>query len=104
MTKLTYINDQQIINDAAQMLIESHLRWSGSTEGKPSKDLDSVYGSVYSALMESEAYAMWDEFSEDEKETTRCSNRIRAKVLFAEAAQIADSKWQAAMMLLGIEQ
>lgn len=102
MTKLTYTNDQQIINDAAQMLITAHLRWSGSTENMPSKDLDSVHGSIYSALMESEA--MWDEFSEDEKETTRCSNIIRTKVLFAEAAQIADRKWQAAMTLLGIEQ
>lgn len=102
MTKLTYTNDQQIINDAAQMLIESHLRWSGSTEGKPSRDCDSVYGMIYSALMDSTD--SWESLSEDEKETTRCSNRIRAKVLFAEAAQIADSKWQAAMTLLGIEQ
>lgn len=101
MTELTYTNDQQIINDAAQMLITAHFVRISGAEHTMSRYLESIHDSIYSALMESEA--MWDDFSDDEKETTRCSNRIRAKVLFAEAARIADRKWQAAMTLLGIE-
>lgn len=105
MAKLAYANDQQIIDDAAQMLIEDHLRWSGSDRGLPSKDRAHVRGYIYSILMENDASRdSWNDLSEEDKEDARAFNSDMAKLLFKEAAEIADRKWLAAMTLLGINQ
>ena len=105
--KLTYINEQQIVGDAAQMLLEAHLRWSGSVEGIPSKDLDGVRGRVMDAYFEAkfsirdyENMGEWEALSNEEQ----ASERAKAELLFVKAAHLADRKWEAAMTLLGIEQ
>ena len=101
MTKLTYTNDQQIINDAAQMLIENHLHWSGSNEGMPSKDLNNVQGQVIYAYLE---VSVTDEEWNDMDKVDQMLLREQANAFFKQAAQLADRKWEAAMTLLGIEQ
>lgn len=101
MTKLTYTSNQQLINDAAQMLLENHLHWSGSNEGMPSKDLNNVRGQVI------EAYLSGSFTKEEwlEKEETKQKFWIEmANGYFKDAAKLADRKWEAAMTLLGIEQ
>ena len=100
MKKLTYTNDQQIISDAAQMLLEAHLHWSSSEDGMPSKDLDGVRGMVMSAYLEANfTEEEWEAMSSEE----RATERVEPYHLFKQAAQLADRKWQAAMTLLGIE-
>lgn len=100
MTKLTYTNDQQIINDAAQMLIEAHLRWTNSGTEMPSKDLDYVRGSLSEAYLDAKFESgEWLTMSDAERDFQKAI----AACLFKKAAQIADRKWQAAMTLLGIE-
>ena len=98
MTKLAYINDQQIITDAAQMLIEKHLNWSGSKEGKPSKDLDHVLGDMLIAHREARfTVEEWREMDELE----RSEARLEVFPLYEQALELADRKWEAAMTLLG---
>lgn len=99
MTKLTYTNDQQIINDAAQMLIEAHLSWSGSNKNMPSKDLDNVHSLVMEAYLDANfTDAEWDALGVK----GMLSEQKKATKLFDEAAQLADRKWQAAMTLLSL--
>lgn len=100
MTKLTYITDDQIINDAAQMLIEEHLRWSGSNEGTPSKDHSMIRGKFVDAYLHAHfTTEEWLEMTENEQ----TFQEEMASSLFKQAANIADRKWEAAMTLLGIE-
>ena len=101
MTKLAYINDQQIINDTAQLLIKNHLAWSGSHEKMPSRDNDNVRDQmVYAYLSAHFTTEEWNEMSESEQKL----QEEMAHALFKQAAQLADRKWEAAMTLLGIEQ
>lgn len=100
MTKITYTNDQQLINDAAQMLLEEHLKWSGSNEGMPSRDRSHVEVLVLDAYLEGNyAIEEWEKMSIEE---WGC---VVAKVdlLHEKAKQLADKKWEAAMTILGIE-
>lgn len=53
MEKLTYTTEEQIINDAAQMLIKSHLKWSNSLNFMPSSRLSNVYSMMMDAILES---------------------------------------------------
>ena len=98
---LAYENDQQIINDAAQMLLEAHLILSGSNEGMPSKDLANIHRQTARAFIEADfTEEEWEALSEEEQ----MFKNAKANLLFAKAAQLADRKWEAAMTLLGIEQ
>ena len=98
---ITYTDNQQIIEDAAQMLIENHLQWSGSQKGKPSRDIDNVQGQVFTAYAESKlTYDEWDELDEHDQQLFR----DHADLLFEKAAHLADRKWEAFMTLLGFEQ
>lgn len=100
MTKLTYTNDQQIINDAAQMLVESHLRWTDSGRTMPSEDRDCVRSQMLDAYLEAHFdIEEWLGMTDVE----RTFHKEIAASLFKQAARIADRKWQAAMTLLGIE-
>ena len=96
--RLTCTDDQQIIADAAQKLIEAHLRWGNSNESEPSKGQENVRGEIYSAIIkrtgEADGWAGLD---------TGLAWQM-AERLFEQAAQLADRKWAAAMTLLGIEQ
>lgn len=95
---MKYINDQQIINDAAQMLLEKHMDWSGSHESMPSRDLGNVRGFLVEAYLEARFTP---------KEWNEASDELRAGVdahlngLYGKAKEIADAKWSAAMTLLG---
>lgn len=101
MTELTYISDDQLIADAAQALLESHLRWSGSNEGMPSADRDYVQGAVIMAYRKATVSTEeWRGMSEEQQTFVNA----RANLLFVKAATLADRKWEAAMTLLGIEQ
>lgn len=100
-TELTYINDQQFVNDAATMLIESHLRWSNSTDNLPSWDHDNVRGDML--LAHREAHYTKEEWRAMD-ELRRAEARLEVLPLYDEAALLADRKWMAAMTLLGIEQ
>jgi hypothetical protein len=98
MTKLAYTNDQQIINDAAQMLIENHLHWSGSNEGMPSNDLGNVSGVMLDAYRRANiAVEEWKSMDEEMKRDFLA----KVELLYTKAAQLADRKWEAAMTLLG---
>lgn len=98
---LDYINDQQIIRDAAQMLIETHLQWSGSGKEVPSRDLDNIYGGIRLAYRKANATAEeWLAMSDADRDSVIA----HASLLFEKAALMADRKWLAAMTLLGIEQ
>lgn len=101
MKKLTYTDDQQIINDAAQMLIESNLDWSGSLKNMPSKDLNGVSSMMMDAILEAKyTYEEWDALTKPEREL----EELEVHAMFKKAAQIADRKWEAAKTLLGIEE
>lgn len=100
MKKLTYINEDQIINDAAQTLIERHLNWSNSLDSKPSSDSGHVYGMMMDAILDAKyTYDEWCALTKSEQVHQECEVRT----MFEKAAKIADRKWEAAMVLLGIE-
>ena len=99
--KLTYKNDQQLVNDAARLIIENHLHWSNSNESSPSKGQENVRGQVFEAYRKAQySIEEWSAMSDARKEL----EAILAGDLFEQAAQLADRKWEAAMTLLGIEQ
>ena len=102
MTNLTYTSEQQLINDAAQMLLINHLHWSNSNEGMPSDDRDGVMCEV------KEAYLSYTFPNIEEWEAlSSLEQRIEideAVCIFRQAAILADRKWEAAMLLIGIEQ
>ena len=99
MKKLTYMNDQQIVNDAAQMLIEAHLRWSGSAEEMPSRDLDNIGGAIWQAYLEANyTVEEWDALNKNEKTMVN----EEASILCRNAKQLADQRWEAVITLLGI--
>lgn len=103
MSRLNYTNDQQIIEDAARLLIEAHLYWRGSGNGMPSKDNNFVQGNIYCALMDHFVdRAIWDELTEDERESTRSYYGEMAEQLFNVAADEADRKWFEALLVLGL--
>ena len=98
---MKYINDEQIINDAAQMLIQKHLAWSGSDTECPSRDLDNVRGLVFQAYLKANfTPEEWNEKSEESKNLANA----KVSVIYREARQLADRKWQAAMLLLGMSE
>ena len=99
MKKLTYINDQQIVDDAAQMLLKSHLQWSGSAEKMPSRDLDNIGGAIWQAYIEANyTVEEWDALSNEEK----MMENEEASLLCKKAKQLADQRWEAVITLLGI--
>ena len=44
MMKLTYTDDKQFVAEAAKLMIEAHLDWSGSRDEMPSRDRGCVQG------------------------------------------------------------
>lgn len=111
MTKLTYTNDQQLVNDAAQMLIMTHLDYSGSYKSLPGKRSGLVSLEVYDACSAHLEIAQEELSGKSYREFTESTRAIlddAAKEMSAEivekAATLADRKWEAVMTLLGIEQ
>lgn len=101
MTKLTYANDKQIIDDAAALLVKEHLSWSDSDREMPSRDLGNVRGELVGAYMDAElGDKAQDEVTEDEIRFAK----ERANTLFRSACRAADEKWTAAKILLGIDE
>lgn len=96
MTKLQYTNDQQIINDAAQLIIKGHLNMSRSDEEMPSRDFDNIAGLVIRAYLAANN-------TEDASESEQQLLAAEAHHLAKQAKHLADRKWEAAMTLLGIE-
>ena len=100
MEKLTYKNDEQLINDAVRMLIKKHLAWGGSDESMPSRDLDNVRGSFfYARVMADFTVDEWDTALSDE-EREEYENKVDRQ--FDKAAAEADRKWEAAKTLLDL--
>lgn len=100
MEKLTYTTEEQIINDAAQMLIKSHLKWSNSLNFLPSFRLSNVYSMMMDAILESKyTPEEWRALTESEQ----AQQEREVREIAEKAAKLADSKWEAAMVLLGIE-
>lgn len=102
MNELTYTNDQQIINDAAQMILAEHLDWSGTLRRKPSEIHSIVRNRIFDAYAESiiDPDEFW-ELENDAKKEMHKSFEAKAIELYAEAQAIADKKWEAAKVLLG---
>lgn len=99
MTKLTYTNDQQFVNDAAQALLKAHLSWSGSHEGMPSKDHDNIGNQMGRAYLKAHfSCEEWAEMSEQSQKLVEA----QAQSLYKQAKQLADKKWEAAMLLLNL--
>jgi len=99
MMKLTYTDDEQIVADAAKMLIKAHLDWSGSDETMPSRDRGCVQGMMFSAYFE--AKFTDDEFNAMSDEEKAFESAIIGG-LYKEARIAADKKWEAAMTLLDL--
>ena len=101
MKKLTFSTYQQIINDAAQMLIEKRLQWSNSLDSMPQGEpYYIVYGMMKDAILGSKyTKEEWQALTDTEQ--AHQENEIRE--LFNKAEQLADRKCEAAMTLLGIE-
>ena len=100
MTELTYTNDEQIINDAAALMIKNHLSWSGSDKGIPSTDLGHVANMITDAYLAAN-YTIHEWMNASEEEQYIAEDN--ASVLYRKAMQLADKKWEAAMLLLGME-
>lgn len=100
MKNLTYVNDQQLIEDAAHLLIETHLSWTGSGEGLPSDDRARIDCEMIKAFRKARFTSEeWKNMDEVE----RGEFRLGILPLYEQAAALADRKWLAAMTLLGIE-
>lgn len=102
MTKLTYTNDQQIINDVAQFILEEHLDWSGTLRRNPSE----VHGIALNRIFDAYAESIidpdeFDELDRDTRKEMRKSFESKSRELYAQAQAIADKKWEAAKVLLG---
>lgn len=99
MTKLTYKNDEQLINDAVKMLIKNHLAWSGSDENMPSKDLDNVRGSIFDARATADfSVDEWNALTDEERD--EYTNKVDR--LFYKAAAEADLRWEAVKVMLDL--
>ena len=99
MKKLTYKNDEQLINDAVRMLIKKHLAWGGSDESMPSRDLDNVRGNFFDARATADfTVDEWDALTDEERE--EYTNKVDRQ--FDKAAAEADRKWEAAKTLLDL--
>lgn len=102
MNELTYTNDQQIINDAAQMILAEHLDWSGTLRRKPSEVHSIVLNRIFDAYAESIIDPdEFDELDHDTRKEMYISFDSKSRELYAEAQAIADMKWEAAKVLLG---
>lgn len=100
MEKLTYKNDEQLINDAVRMLIKKHLAWGGSDESMPSRDFENVRGSFFDARATADfTVDEWDTALSDE-EREEYSNKVDRQ--FDKAAAEADRKWEAVKTLLDL--
>lgn len=97
MKKINY--DEKPIENAVKELIKTHLAWSGSDKGMPSRDLDNVRGRFTDACRE-ECYTVdeWDLMSEDEQD--ECLAYWDRK--FDGAAAVADRKWEAVKVMLDL--
>lgn len=92
-----YYNEDQFIEHAVKIFLESHLDWSDSSLSNPSRDKDGVWNSFESAYLSHAAEGHDGDvtaFIDDWK--------AEAEILFREAAKRADDKWAAAMVLLGL--
>nr|DAF33255.1 MAG TPA: hypothetical protein [Caudoviricetes sp.] len=99
MEKLTYKNEEQLINDAVRMLIKNHLAWSGSQEGRPGIDLGNVRGSFFEARATADfTEDKWNAFTDEARD--EYTNKVNSQ--FDKAAAEADRKWEAAKTLLDL--
>lgn len=96
MEKVDY---EKLINRAVKELIESHLAWSGSDKGMPSRDEGNVCGAFISACREV-CYTVneWNSMSEYEQD--RWFDYWYSK--FDDAAAEADRKWEAVKVMLDL--
>lgn len=99
MKKLTYKNDEQLLNDAVRMLIKKHLAWGGSDESMPSRDLENVRGMFFDARATVDfTLDKWDALTDEERdEYIKNVNRQ-----FDKAASEADRKWEAVKVMLDL--
>lgn len=98
MTELTYINDVQFVSDAAKLMIEAHLDWSGSCEDMPSRDRNNVKGAMVIAYLRAFSDDEFEKMSDEDSP----NNLTIVNRLFVDACNAADRKWEAAMTLLGM--
>lgn len=97
---MEYINDEQIINDAAKYALERHLQYSNSLDDKPSENwVGEVESQVLSAYVKATVtWKKYDELSEEKK----AEIQEWAVHIALEATDIADRKLEAAVTLLGL--
>lgn len=97
---MEYINDEQIVNDAAKYALERHIQYSNSLDDKPSDNwLPSVECEVLSAYIKATiTWKKYEELSEEKK----AEIQEWAVHIALEATDIADMKWEAAKTLLGL--
>lgn len=99
MEKLTYKNDEQLINDAVKMLIKNHLAWSGSHESMPSRDESDVRARFLDVRATADfTVDEWDALTDEERE--EYTNKVDRQ--FDKAAAEADRKWEAVKVMLGL--
>lgn len=100
MEELRYINDEQIVEDAAKLALNRHLQYSNSLDDNPSEMQNrNVRADIITAYINAI-------YTPEE----RCNltdvrkNEIAAWTAFIadKALKLADKKWEAARMLLGL--
>ena len=99
MEKLTYKNEEQLINDAVRMFIKNHLAFGVSHVGMPSKDLGGVRGIFFYTRVTADFTAgEWVAVTYEERyEYAKKVNRQ-----FDKALDEADRKWEAVKTLLDL--
>ena len=99
MTNLTYINDEQFINDAAKLFIKTHLNSAKSLE----LDMFDTCGDLFTELCEVVRRGrVTDEEFEAMDGHDRLDANFRAFELVQVAREHAISKWDATKLILGL--
>lgn len=100
MEELKYINDDQIVEDAAKIALERHLQYSNSLDDKPS-ETPSI--NVRAGIILAYTRATYTQEERCELTDARKNEIAAWSVSLADKAlKLADKKWEAARTLLGI--
>lgn len=100
MSKYEYTTDAKLVEDMAKAIIQTHIHWSNSDEGRPSEYTHGCEGRYQDAYIEAN---MGECDEEDFQERYEDIYKTSFFPLLEEAKKLADEKWGAAMLLLGIE-
>ena len=93
-THLAYETDEQFVRDAADAYLRDHLQYSSSLEGVPSDRLFDL------GCVAARAYERHE--AEAGREVSRDEAVAHVEPLCRRACAIADERWAAARVLLGL--